>query len=47
MIKCIQNLVELDLSIHSKDIEQKTISDINQGPKLCCKFAKNYTTIAT
>ena len=29
------------LSIHSQDIEQKTISDINQGPKLYCKFAKN------
>ena len=29
------------LSIHSQDIEQKPISDINQGPKLCCKFAKN------
>ena len=29
------------LSIHSQDIEQKPISDINQGPRLCCKFAKN------
>ena len=29
------------LSIHSQDIEQKPISDINQEPKLCCKFAKN------
>ena len=31
------------LSIHSQDIEQKPISDINQGPKLLCKFAKNDT----
>ena len=31
------------LSIHSQDIEQKPISDINQGPKLCCKFAKKMT----
>ena len=30
----------LILSIHSKDIEQKPNSDINQGPYLCCKFAK-------
>ena len=29
------------LSIHSQDIEQKPISDINQGLKLCCKYAKN------
>ena len=29
------------LSIHSQDIEQKPISDINQGQKLCCKLAKN------
>ena len=31
----------LILSIRSKDIEQKTNSDINQGPYRCCKFAKN------
>ena len=31
----------LILSICSKDIEQKPNSDINQGPLLCCKFAKN------
>ena len=31
----------LILSISSQDIEQKPNSDINQGPKLCCKFAKN------
>ena len=31
----------LTLYIHSQDIEQKPISDINQGPKLSCKFAKN------
>ena len=31
----------LILSIRSKDIEQNPNSDINQGPKLCCKFAKN------
>ena len=24
------------------DIEQKPNSDINQGPLLCCKFAKDY-----
>ena len=29
------------LSIHSQDIEQKPISDINQGLFLRCKFAKN------
>ena len=31
----------LILSIRSKDIEQKPNSDFNQGPLLCCKFAKN------
>ena len=31
----------LILSICSQDIEQKTNSDVNQGPLLCCKFAKN------
>ena len=31
----------LTLYIHSQDIEQKPISEIYQGPKLCCKFAKN------
>ena len=31
----------LILSIRSQDIEQKPNSDVNQGPKLCCKFAKN------
>ena len=31
----------LILSIRSQDIEQKPNSDINQGPYLCCKFAKN------
>ena len=31
----------LILSIRSQDIEQKPNSDINQGPLLCCKFAKN------
>ena len=31
----------LNLSIRSQDIEQKPNSDVNQGPKLCCKFAKN------
>ena len=30
----------LILSIRSKDIEQKPNSDIDQGPQLCCKFAK-------
>ena len=29
------------LSIRSQDIEQKPNSDVNQGPFLCCKFAKN------
>ena len=28
------------LSIGSQDIEWKRNSNINQGPKLCCKFAK-------
>ena len=31
----------LILSIRSQDIEQKPNSDVNQGPYLCCKFAKN------
>ena len=31
----------LILSIRSQDIEQKPNSDFNQGPYLCCKFAKN------
>ena len=31
----------LILSIRSQDVEQKPNSDINQGPSLCCKFAKN------
>ena len=31
----------LILSIRSQDIEQKPNSNINQGPLLCCKFAKN------
>ena len=31
----------LILSIRSQDIEQKTNSDVNQGPSLCCQFAKN------
>ena len=31
----------LILSIRSQDIEQKPNSDVNQGPLLCCKFAKN------
>ena len=31
----------LNLSIRSQDIEQKPNSDVNQGLKLCCKFAKN------
>ena len=30
----------LNLLILSQDIEQKPNSDINQGPKLCCKIAK-------
>ena len=31
----------LNLLIRSQDIEQKPNSDVNQGPLLCCKFAKN------
>ena len=31
----------LIVSIRSQDIEQKPNSDVNQGPLLCCKFAKN------
>ena len=31
----------LILSISSQDIEQKPNSDVNQGPVLCWKFAKN------
>ena len=31
----------LILTIRSQDIEQKPNSDVNQGPLLCCKFAKN------
>ena len=32
--------IGLNKSIHSQDIK-KLISDVNQGPLLCCKFAKN------
>ena len=32
--------IGLILSIPSQDIGQKTKSDVNQGPSLCCKFAK-------
>ena len=28
-------------SIRSEDIKKQLISDVNQGPLLCCKFAKN------
>ena len=31
----------LSLSIRSQEIEQKPKSDVNQGPELGCKFAKN------
>ena len=31
----------LILSIRSQDIEQKPNYDVNQGPLLCCQFAKN------
>ena len=31
----------LNLFILSQDIEQKPNSDVNQGPLLCYKFAKN------
>ena len=30
----------LYLSIRSQDMDQKPNSDVNQGPYLCCKFAK-------
>ena len=30
----------LNLSIRSQDIEQKPNFDVNQGPLLCCQFAK-------
>ena len=30
----------LNQSISFQDIEQKPNSDVNQGPKLCCKFAE-------
>ena len=30
----------LNRSIHLQDIEQKLNFDVNQGPKLCCKFDK-------
>ena len=36
------------LSIHSQDIEQKPISDVNEGLQLRCNFAKKWRfTIAT
>ena len=35
------NVFGLILSISSKDMEQKPNFDINQGPLLCYKFAKN------
>ena len=31
----------LNKSIRSQNIEQKLNSDVNQGPELCCKYAKN------
>ena len=31
----------LNKSIRAQDIEQKPNPDVNQGPYLCCKFAKN------
>ena len=31
----------LNLSIRSQDIKQKPNSDVNQGPELSCKSAKN------
>ena len=31
----------LNPSIRFQDIEQNPHSDVNQGPLLCCKFAKN------
>ena len=33
--------IGLILSIRSQDIEQKPNFDVNQGPQLCCQFAKN------
>ena len=34
-------IIGLNLFIRSQDIEQKPNSDVNQGPLLCCRFAKN------
>ena len=31
----------LNKSIHSQNIKENLIYDVNQGPLLCCKFAKN------
>ena len=33
--------IGLSKSIRSQDIEKQLISDVNQGPLLCCKAVKN------
>ena len=37
---CMHKLV-LNKLIRSQDIKKKKISDVNQGPLLCCIFANN------
>ena len=37
--------IGLNMSIRSQDIK-KLISYVNQGPLLCCKFAKNYNLLS-
>ena len=37
----VYSKIGLNNSIRSQDIKQKLISYVNQGPFLCCKFAKN------
>ena len=36
----VHTKIGLNKSIRSQDIERR-ISDVNQGPLLCCKFANN------
>ena len=45
MIMCLK--FGLILSFRSQDITQKPNSDVNQGPQLCCKFAKKTTIYNT
>ena len=38
--------IGLNKSIRSQYIKKQLISDVNQGPLLCCKFAKKYNLLS-